>query len=134
MPAGDREQLMAQIPPDRPVLFLDYVQDLDPYMAAADIVVSMGGYNTMCEILSLERPAVIVPRVKLRTEQLMRAEALSRRGLVRLIHPSDLTPGRLLEEVNELLEHPGPLYDPPARDGLRRVENELEALLWGAGT
>lgn len=52
----------------------------------------MGGYNTVSELLSLRRPALIVPRVVPRQEQLIRAQALSRRGLVRMLHPGELTP------------------------------------------
>jgi predicted glycosyltransferase len=39
-------------------------------------------------------------------EQLIRAEALSRRGLVRMLHPKKMTPARLLAEVVELLGRP----------------------------
>ncbi len=49
-------------------------------------VVAMGGYNTFCEILSLDKPAVIAPRVSPRLEQLIRAEAAERLGLLRMLH------------------------------------------------
>jgi predicted glycosyltransferase len=55
----------------------------------------MGGYNTVCEILSFEKPALIVPRVKPRREQLIRAERLQALGLVDVLHPDHLTPGAL---------------------------------------
>ena len=35
----------------------------------------MGGYNTYCEILSFDKPALIVPRMRPRLEQLIRARA-----------------------------------------------------------
>src|SRR5437016_7118415 len=53
------------------------------------VVVSMGGYNAVCEVLSAERPTVIVPRVRPRKEQLLRAQALQRRGVARMIHRSE---------------------------------------------
>ena len=37
-------------------------------------VVAMGGYNTFCEILSFDKPALIVPRTEPRLEQFIRAE------------------------------------------------------------
>jgi predicted glycosyltransferase len=49
-------------------------------------VVAMGGYNTFCEILSLDKPAVIAPRVRPRLEQYIRTEAAERLGLVRMLH------------------------------------------------
>ena len=42
-------------------------------MARAAGVVAMGGYNTFCEILSFDKPALVVPRVRPRLEQAIRA-------------------------------------------------------------
>jgi predicted glycosyltransferase len=66
--------------------------DVPSYLAAADAVLCMGGYNTTCEILGLAVPAVIVPRITPRLEQLMRAQRLADRGLVHWLHPDGLTP------------------------------------------
>lgn len=66
--------------------------DVPRYLAAADAVLSMGGYNTTCEVLALRVPAVIVPRTQPRLEQLMRARALASRGLLHWLHPDGLTP------------------------------------------
>ena len=60
-------------------------------MARAACVVSMGGYNSTCEVLSFTTPALIVPRVRPRSEQLIRAERLHRLGYVDLLHPNDLS-------------------------------------------
>jgi predicted glycosyltransferase len=59
-------------------------------MAAADAVVSMGGYNSVSEALVLGRPLVIVPRATHKVEQRIRAEALAARGLARWVDPKDL--------------------------------------------
>lgn len=60
---------------------------LERLLADAEGVVAMGGYNTFCEILSMDKPAVICPRTKPRMEQLIRASAAERLGLVRMLHP-----------------------------------------------
>ena len=54
-------------------------------MARAAGVVAMGGYNTFCEILTFDRPAVIVPRRRPRLEQTIRASRADRLGLVRML-------------------------------------------------
>ncbi len=54
-------------------------------IANAAGVVSMGGYNTFCEILSFDRPAILVPRTAPRQEQLLRATRASDLGLVRML-------------------------------------------------
>jgi predicted glycosyltransferase len=54
-------------------------------IANAAGVVSMGGYNTFCEILSFDRPAILVPRTAPRQEQLLRASRAADLGLVRML-------------------------------------------------
>jgi predicted glycosyltransferase len=129
MPEEERERLARLVPPGLPVRLVDFVADGMSTVASADAVVSMGGYNSVCEILSADRPAVIVPRVRPRTEQLIRARRLSRRGLLRLIHPSQLTPGGLLGEVKGLLNGRTRPKHPVRLDGVVRSAIELEALL-----
>ncbi len=41
----------------------------------------MGGYNTFCEILSFDKPALIVPRIVPRQEQFIRATRAEELGL-----------------------------------------------------
>jgi predicted glycosyltransferase len=78
----------------------DFSDDMMSLMAAADVVVAMGGYNTVCELLTLRKRAVVVPRVKPGQEQAIRAERMSALGLLRMLHPSRLTPGALMDAVH----------------------------------
>jgi predicted glycosyltransferase len=103
MAAEDVRRLRAQAAATSVIRMVDHVPD---YLAAADAVVCMGGYNTMCEVLALAAPAVVVPRVHPRQEQLMRAERLSARGLVRRLHPASLSPRALARNMQELAEEP----------------------------
>jgi len=128
MPERDRQMLRGLASAAPSARFVDSVDDLTAYVAAADVVVSMGGHSTICEILSFARPAVIVPRAAPRREQLIRAEALSRRGLVRMIHPDELTPPRLLRELEELLVRPAAAA-PVSLDALAATAAELDSLL-----
>jgi predicted glycosyltransferase len=59
-------------------------------MAVADAIVSMGGYNSVCEALAVARPLVIVPRATHKTEQKIRAEILAAHGLARCVLPKEL--------------------------------------------
>lgn len=89
----------------------------------------MGGYNTVCEILASRRPALIVPRVHPRREQLLRAELLAGRGLVRMLHPDNLAPDRLMAGVADLLAHAPRPRAALALDGVRVAAAEIEALI-----
>lgn len=61
---------------------------MEALMAGASGVVAMGGYNTFCEILSFDKPAIIVPRSKPRLEQTIRAERAQELGLVSMLDPN----------------------------------------------
>jgi predicted glycosyltransferase len=86
------------------VTFHTFVRGLDAWFDAVDCLVCMGGYNTIAEALSRGTPTVCVPRIVPRTEQLIRAEAFSRLGLMRYVHPERLTGASLREEVRAALQ------------------------------
>ncbi|HKE89405.1 MAG TPA: glycosyltransferase, partial [Gemmatimonadales bacterium] len=58
---------------------------------AADAIVSMGGYNSVCEALAVGRPLVIVPRATHKVEQKIRAELLVGQGLAKCVLPQALS-------------------------------------------
>lgn len=103
MPEEQRTRLQRQAVTDSSVIFREFAGDLMSLMAAADAVVSMGGYNTVCEILSLKKRAVVIPRAHPTEEQWIRANRMSRLGLFRAIHPDALTPELLIRNVMECL-------------------------------
>jgi len=112
------------------VTVIDFDPDLPALLAAADVVVSMAGYNTMSEILRSGVPAVVVPRVHPRLEQWMRASALQALGLCRVVPPAEATGERLRAEVEAALAkglRSAPL--PFGMDGVRCVSQELRALI-----
>ncbi len=115
MSGEDRMSLYTYAHRDLPLTMVEFTHDLMSYLNAADVVVSMGGYNTVSEILGLRRRAIIVPRASVRAEQLIRAERLATRRQVRLIHPAQLTPSRLREEIDLALASPPP---DPERAGI----------------
>ncbi len=71
---------------------LDFLPEPAHLIQNAGRVISMGGYNTVCEILSFEKNALIVPRVVPRREQLIRAERLAHHKFLDLMSPDELTP------------------------------------------
>jgi predicted glycosyltransferase len=59
----------------------------------------MGGYNTIAEAVSQGIPTVCVPRTTPRSEQLLRAQAFERLGLLSTIHPKELDPEVLRDAI-----------------------------------
>ncbi|MDO5092554.1 MAG: glycosyltransferase [Propionibacteriaceae bacterium] len=64
---------------------------LGKHIAEAAAVIAMGGYNTACEILATDTPALIVPRETPTPEQLIRAQALSEARAVDLMRAPRVT-------------------------------------------
>jgi predicted glycosyltransferase len=129
MAKSQRDELRAALRGHAGVHYLDFVDDLAAHLAAADLVVSMGGYNTVCEVLDSGRPALIVPRTQPRREQLIRAEALARRGLVSILHPKQLSPQGLMSEIARLLREPTPAGPRPRMTGFDTLAAELATVI-----
>jgi predicted glycosyltransferase len=78
---------------------------MEELMAAADLVISMGGYNTICEILTQQTPALIIPRETPRKEQLIRARRLKAKGLLDFIPWTEVTPQLFREKIFTLFKN-----------------------------
>ncbi len=94
-----RREIKAAAGQDARLRVIEFTDQMMDYMNAADVVVSMAGYNTICEILSLRKRAVVVPRVVPVQEQKIRAERMARLGLFQMMDPANLTPKTLMDAV-----------------------------------
>lgn len=81
------------------VHFAGFVKRMEKQLRQADMVISMGGYNTLCEILSQRKPCLIIPRDNPRREQLIRAEILKKHGVLDYLPWGELSPGALREKI-----------------------------------
>ncbi len=108
---------------ERRARVVDFLPRFVDHMEAADVIVSLGGYNTMSEILSLGKRAVVVPFADEHREQAMRAAMLDRLGVIRTIAPEQLSPKRLAEALVAAFRDA-----PPARERLRELGFEFGGL------
>ncbi len=67
---------------------ITFHNNLESIEARAAGVVAMGGYNTFCEVISLNKRALIVPRTAPRLEQYIRISRAAKLGLVSML-PDD---------------------------------------------
>ncbi len=82
---------------------LDFTNDMMSYMNAANLVVSMAGYNTVTELMTLKKRAILVPRTQPAQEQWIRATRLERHGRFTTIHPDQLSADVLRQAVARAL-------------------------------
>jgi len=88
------------------ILAFHFYRHMEKILAAADLVVCMGGYNTLCELMSQKTVTLLIPRETPRKEQLIRAKCFHRNNLVEYIPWDALSPETLRQKVFHLLEHP----------------------------
>ncbi|MCB1468144.1 MAG: glycosyltransferase family protein [Rhizobiaceae bacterium] len=132
MPAKKRQKLLRKggaIPHLKMIEFDNRMEDL---VAGAKAVVAMGGYNTYCEILSFDKPALIVPRVRPRQEQLIRARRGAELGMVEMLLPEQAEDALLFAAaLKNLPNRPRPSQSNPnlRLDGLANISQVVGDLL-----
>ena len=87
---------------------LDFVPEPARLVQGAAAVVCMGGYNSVCEVMSFDKRALVVPRVRPRQEQLLRAQHLSGLGILEMLAPDKLNADTLTDRLEHLLSRPEP--------------------------
>ena len=121
--------------PDVPEV-IEFDNRMEELIAGAKAVVAMGGYNTYCEILSFDKPALIVPRTRPRQEQLIRARRAAELGLVEMLLPDEAAdPRRLAAALKALPRRPPPsrTAEVTGMEGLPTISAYVEAWLGGRG-
>jgi predicted glycosyltransferase len=106
-----------------------FYRQMEKIFAAADIVVSMGGYNTLCEILGQGTVSLVIPRETPRQEQIIRARAFHRQNLVDYIPWVDYAPDILRDKIFDLLENPGSYREAISRFKLTGIETMRRRLV-----
>jgi predicted glycosyltransferase len=85
----------------------------------------MGGYNTFCEVLSYDKPALIVPRERPRQEQRIRAERAAALGLAAVLRANGARDtGAMVTALRQLSQQAPPSAGivPGLLDGLDNVQ------------
>ena len=104
-PPSLREKLVAKVEQKGLAIeIVPYVHDSLSVIAAADLVVCMGGYNTLAEVLHLKKKALVVPRSGPSAEQRIRSGLFAERGLIDVLIPEEATPENLAQRLITDLE------------------------------
>ena len=84
---------------------LEYVSDeLKDLFALSDLVLSRAGANSICELLALRKPNLLVPlsASSSRGDQILNAESYQRQGYSMVLQEELLTPQSLMDALKEL--------------------------------
>ena len=92
----------------------EYVKaELKDLFAMADIVISRAGANSICELLALKKPNLLIPlpASSSRGDQILNAKSFESQGYSLVVDEDYLTTSLLVEKVNELYENRQTYYD-----------------------
>jgi UDP-N-acetylglucosamine--N-acetylmuramyl-(pentapeptide) pyrophosphoryl-undecaprenol N-acetylglucosamine transferase len=86
------------------VTLTPYIYDMPTQMAAADVVICRAGAMTISELALMKKASVMIPSPCVAgNHQYVNAKALADDGAAVLLEEKDMTPGRLIQEVADLL-------------------------------
>ena len=83
----------------------EYIQDeLKKLFALADLVLSRAGANSICELLALRKPNLLIPlsAAASRGDQILNADSYKKQGYSMVLKEEDLTPESLLSALRQL--------------------------------
>lgn len=114
------------------VTIIDFDNELENIIKRAKAVIAMCGYNTFCEMMSFDCPALYVPRLAPRSEQLIRAKRASELGVCDMLYETNAAdPAKMANVLQNL-----PKAQPPSQSnwrvdmgGLQRICNRVESLI-----
>ena len=129
MPEVRRLELLRHFDYMSDVNFLEFEAEIANLYVESDVVVAQAGYNTVCELLSFSRRAILVPRSEPVREQLIRARLMAQRGFFECIEPQDLTSEKLISKVLESFDSPSVTSNTLDLDGLPVIRERVRALL-----
>ena len=88
------------------VRILEYINNMEVCLPAADIVISRAGASSLSEIEALGKTSILIPSPNVaENHQFHNAMALVNNGAAEIIEEKDLTPELLTEKVSDLIEN-----------------------------
>ncbi len=103
MPGEQRAEFLRKGQSIPQIEVIEFDTRMEELIASSKAVVAMGGYNTYCEILSFDKPALIVPRTMPREEQLLRARRAAELGMIDMLLPEEAAdPARMAAALKAL--------------------------------
>ncbi len=82
-------------------------EPLKHLFAMADIIISRAGANAICELLALQKPALLIPlsAAASRGDQILNAKSFKKQGFSDVLEEEDVTPETLYQAVSSLYEN-----------------------------
>ena len=105
--------------------------EMKDLFAAADLVISRAGANSICELLALRKPHILIPlsAAASRGDQLLNAESFEHQGFSYVLQEENLTNDTLLRAIHQVTEHKQDYIDAMEKSNLNEAISTILGLL-----
>ncbi len=128
MPAQHKAEI-AQLAQQVSARCIESTPHLETYLAAADAVITMGGYNTVMESIAAGVPTIVIPRTGPSAEQRCRASLFAKLGLIQNIDLEFNSPQDLITALKQALATPHRTSPALRFDGISNAAKTLSRLV-----
>lgn len=125
-PAGELAELRAGVHSPN-VQIEPFLADFQRHLMASALSISMGGDNTLLEVITAQTPALAYP-YQGTPEQGFRIRKFAEKGLLHELRPEDLQPLRLKDKIKQALTAPYPAQ-PVVVGGARTTSERIREVL-----
>lgn len=110
----------------------EYVKnELKDIFAMADIVVSRAGANSICELLALRKPNILIPlsTKSSRGDQMLNARSFEQQGFSMVIDNDDLDEDILVETISDLYNNREKFMEAMSKSNLHSATNTIVKII-----
>ena len=110
----------------------EYVKgELKDIFAMADIVVSRAGANSICELLALKKPNILIPlsSKSSRGDQMLNARSFEQQGFSMVIDNDELDEDILVDTIEELYKNRQKYIDAMSKSNLHSATNTIVKII-----
>lgn len=114
----------------------EYVSDgLNDLLAAADLIVSRAGSNSISEFLALKKPHLLIPlsAKASRGDQILNAASFEKQGFARVLDEDEMTAETMKKEIFELYDnkdkYTAAMENAASGDGVEAVMTQIKVLM-----
>jgi predicted glycosyltransferase len=109
------------------VQVVSFLSDFQAHLLTAALSISLGGDNTLMDVISTRTPALAFPYAG-NSEQALRIEKLAQKGFVFPLTPDDLNPARLAAKIKSTVSGAYPRHRIDI-NGAKLISSKVETIL-----
>lgn len=106
-------------------------ENLPDLFAAADLVVARAGANSICELLALHKPNILIPlsRNASRGDQILNANSFAKQGFSVVLEEEEVTSEKLMATIDDVMAHRSKYIDAMKNSGqMNAIETIMDLI------